>query len=221
MVILAVCYALLFVFLIICRYIEKMKRYYLLAKLLASAGFIAAALYALFEKGDLIFFYTLLPALMLYLIGDLLMAAEKRKDGKKYFIAGGAVFAFAHIALYAGLSSIVKPSIFELVIPFGCAVAIYSMSKLKEMHVGRLILPLVAYAFIVSLPVSKGVISILLSGENSLNILLTGGGALLVLSDMLVFFDHFYEKKFRITQFMILLTYYSAVFLLALMVMYR
>lgn len=194
MAVLTVCYALLFVFLIICRYVEKMKRYYMLAKLLASAGFIAIAVYAFFEKHDLSFFYSLLPALLLYLIGDLLMAAEKRRDGTKYFIAAGIIFAFAHIVLYVGLSFAVKLSIFELIIPLGCATAVYAMSKLKGISVGKLTLPLVAYAFVVSLPVSKGMISVILNGVYPLAVLMTLGGALLVLSDTMLFFDHFYRN---------------------------
>lgn len=223
-------YSILFAFLMITRSRPGYKKYYTLAKTFNSIGFIVVAVVCGFYGENVGRLVHLLPALILCLIGDVALGVynthKQREDsmGNKrakasIFICGLIAFFFAHVCFVYAFSLRQSLEWIDFIFPLLAIFVTIGLSGLDGMNLGKLILPVTAYSFMVALLCSKG-IHLAWSQFTVTNLLLGMGAVLFFISDALILFLYFYKRKYPIVHIANLATYYYAMFLIALSLLY-
>jgi uncharacterized membrane protein YhhN len=188
--------------------IPRYKKYYVYAKALASASFLAVLLASC---GN---FLTVLPAFICCFFGDIFMGLYNRGRKKRHFLAGLFVFLFGHICFVMWLSSLKPLNVYEFILPAVCVVIIYGVTASKRVHTGRLRPFILLYSFFIALFLSKAVF-LLLSQVSMGTILIACGAALFFLSDTTIIFLYFVKTKGKWIHIVNLGTYYIGMFILA------
>jgi len=220
MVILLICYTLAFIFLIATSYVESLAKYRVLAKLINSIGFIVVATYGKFMTGQNEVYFTMLPAFILCLCGDVLLALDDPKGTQKCFTAGLFSFLLGHIVFVWAFTMRVPFSLYELILPVSMVIVTAFLVRMEHMNVGKLRGCVLIYSFFVAMLFSKAISLVLVNGTSLSNILLLIGSLLFLISDAIILFLCFYEKKHKLVKFYNLLTYYAGMFLIALSLLY-
>nr|WP_308742974.1 lysoplasmalogenase family protein [uncultured Anaerocolumna sp.] len=217
----------------------KYKRYYVLAKTVNSITFIAAAIYCAYYGANIEILDSLLPALLLCLVGDIILGfynavCDKTVKGNELsyvetntnftakaaiFILGLLSFAFGHGCFIYAFSKMQRLTWIDFVFPVVAIFITIGLTKLDGMNTGRFTVLIAAYSFMVAMLFSKG-IHILLSQFNALNLLLSAGATLFLISDGFILFLYFYEKKAKAIHIINLATYYYGMFFIALSMLY-
>lgn len=213
---LSILYVLAFVFLIATCYIKKLFKYHTLAKFINSIGFIAVATGACLFSGQWSLYFAMLPGLILCLVGDVMLALDNSRALSKYFLPGLTSFLIGHILFVWAFSMRVPFSLYDLILPVIAVILTFFIVRMKGIDVGKLRVAVIIYSFFVALLFSKGISLVLVNGMTPVNSLLCRGAFLFLLSDAIVLFLLFYEKKHFIVRFCNLATYYGGMFLIAL-----
>lgn len=177
-----------FGFLILTCYSEKYKKYHFTAKALTSIGFVGIALLSAVRRENSGYFFHIAPALFLSFFGDLFLACKSNneKTNQLFFLLGLASFLSGHIAFVAGLNSILKFSLITAVVPLLGILLAISTFQLKQMEVGAMKLPVIAYSYFVTMLLVKCGEIIVNSGLNRFT------GALLAGSYLFLFLILYY-----------------------------
>jgi uncharacterized membrane protein YhhN len=185
------------------------KKYYVYAKAIASASFLAALIV---PGGD---FLAVLPAFVCCFFGDIFMGLYNRGRKKRHFLVGLFVFLSGHICFVVWLSQLKPFAAYELVLPAVCVTLTFVITASRKVHTGRLRPFILLYSFFVSLFLSKAV-SFYAWKVDRYSLLVACGAALFALSDMTIIFLYFVKIKGKWIHIVNLLTYYVGMFLLAM-----
>lgn len=213
-------YALIFAALIGTCYHQPYQKYHPAVKFLNSLGFIFAAVYAGVVSGHTTFMLQMLPGFMLCLLGDVLLAFEDVRKSEKLFLGGLISFLTAHIAFLIVLCRISGVTWLDFVFPVLMVGIAFGLTKMENMDTKGMRLPVIVYAFFVSMLFSKAVLMGVAGGFGTREILLSAGAFLFLLSDLLLLFICFYQKKVYLNRFFNLFTYYTGLLLLAFSILY-
>lgn len=189
-------------------------RGYLPEKALCSLCFVAVAAVcaALGSRPEA--FWRLLPALLCCVVGDVVLALYNHLRRQSLFLAGLVAFLAGHILFVWGLCQLQPmgwPVPLAAVLGAGGAAA---LSGMPGMRTGRMRPWVVLYAAFVSALLGKGLQ--LAFGMGQLWCFLVLAGAVLFwISDLLILFLYFYHSKHPAVHVANLLTYYYAMFLIA------
>lgn len=217
---LAVPYAGLFALLMHSLCARPHKRRYTACKTLNSLGFIAAAALSAAYSGAWRLFWPLLPALVLYLCGDVLLGIYNHRRDMRLFFGGSGAFLLGHGCLAAALGLRLPLSGYDFIWP-ACAACgtVAVLAVLRPAHMPRSFWPAVpVYAFAVALSAGLGMRAALAGG--AAGGLLAAGTALFLVSDCIIPALHFSPKKSLKVHVANLATYYGGMFLIALSLAY-
>jgi uncharacterized membrane protein YhhN len=212
-------YTLVFTLLIITCYKDKFKKYYTLVKFTNSLLFIAIATCGVISSGDTVLYFDILPALVMCLIGDVILAISKGATNKNLFLLGLGSFLIGHILFILLFNNLHPLSIYDFILPIFSVLITFGLSKIKGMNVGNMLPCILLYSFFVSLLFFKS-LGLLQATASLRNILLCVGSCLFFISDGIILFLYFYIKKHPLVNFFNLLTYYYGMFLIALSIFY-
>lgn len=219
MLVLLALYTIAFVVLMRTCYRDDAKKYYTLAKFVNSALFIWVATYGMLRSGDSEWYYSLLPGLMMCLVGDVVLGIGSSKKSNNWFLGGLGSFLIGHILLVWAFSKVQPISGCDFIVPAVMVLITWGLSCMKGMNVGKLLPYVLVYSFFVALTFAKS-LNMVLSVGSVRNGLLCIGTLLFLISDAIILFLYFYKKKHYLVGFFNLLTYYYGMFLIALSVMY-
>lgn len=190
------------------------KKYYLAAKAGCSLAFLAVffAAYGLTQDREACLL--MLPAFLCCLAGDILLAVYRSRKQKRYFILGLAVFLLGHVFFIRWMCESQRLTGADFVFPAAAVLLIWFLVSGEGWHTGKIRPLILLYTFFVSLLFSKGA-HIALGTGGVQSWLAAAGGALFLLSDASILFLYFYKKPGKGIHLFNLITYYYAMFLLA------
>lgn len=190
-------------------------RGYLPEKALCSLCFVAVAAVcaALGSRPEA--FWRLLPALLCCVVGDVVLALYNHLRRPGLFLAGLVAFLAGHILFVWGLCRLQPmgwPVPLAAVLGAGGAAA---LSGMPGMRTGRMRPWVVLYAAFVSALLGKG-LQLAFGMGQPWCFLVLAGAVLFWISDLLILFLYFYPSKHPAVHVANLLTYYYAIFLIAI-----
>ncbi len=196
----------------------------LIMKTLASIGFVSVAISAfLYGNGDGEYFKFILCGLILGLIGDVALALravyEEKKD--KYFIIGLGAFLLGHIAYTIEFTKISSITLIEIIIAAIIVTLFVSFGKLVKLQYVNMKPFVIGYMCVISVMVVKAVSIAITIGINEANMLISIGAVLFAISDMILAFIYFWNKKVKVLSPLNLITYYGGQLLIALSILFR
>ena len=196
----------------------------LMMKTLASIGFVSVAISAfLYGNGDGEYFKFILCGLILGLIGDVALALravyEKKKD--KYFIIGLGAFLLGHIAYTIEFTKISSITVIEIIIAAIIVILFVIFGKLVKLQYGNMKPFVIGYMCVISVMVVKAVSIAITIGINEANMLIAVGAILFAISDMILAFIYFWNRKVKVLSPLNLITYYGGQLLIALSILFR
>lgn len=203
---------------VVCRP-EWKKKYYLGAKILNSAAFVAVFLISTYISGAIHSFWLMLPGVLFCFAGDVFMALYNRQRKRGHFLMGVFLFLSGHLCFVRWLCSMQTISIFDLVIPVLAVLLAWYLVSRKDIHTGRMKPFIILYAFFVALFFSKGQ-HLAWSEPTEAYIMIAVGSALFFVSDISIIFLYFQKRKGVAVHIFNLTTYYGAMFLLTSHVMF-
>ncbi len=190
-------------------------RGYLPEKTLCSICFVAVAAVCAHLGSRQEAFWQLLPALLCCVVGDVVLAVYNRRQGSGWFLAGLSAFLGGHALFVWGLCQL-QPLGWPVPVAAGIGMAgALGLSFLPGMKLGRMRPWVVLYAAFVSGLLGKGVQLAFGIGQPWCFLVLAGA-LLFWVSDLLILFLYFYEKKHIAVHVANLLTYYYAMFLIGI-----
>ncbi len=217
---LIVYYILAFLFLMLACYNENFKKYHLLSKCLCSTGFLLAAILGKIQSANNPLFWRLFPAFIFCFFGDYFLAKQEHGEQKKLFLLGLGSFLLGHCTFLFALSYVQPVNRYTFIMPLLGVIFVKGLTMLSNMEVGQQKIPVLIYAYFVSALFVK-CIQIALNGNLApFYVLVFLGGFLFFVSDGIILFLYFYQKKYVIMKFLNLFTYYSATFLLGISIIY-
>lgn len=213
-------YSLAFGGLILTCYQQKLKKYHLAGKCLCSLGFLFAAWFAKMQSPNDVLFWRLLPALCGCFLGDYFLAREDTQKQGKMLLLGITSFLLGHAAFLFAFQPLYPLDLLTVLLPFLGVVMTAGFLRLPLMETGKFKLPVLVYSYFVTALFIKCV-QLAFHGDGGIFYrLVFCGGLLFFISDGIILFLYFYQKKYSIARFLNLLTYYSATFLLAISILY-
>lgn len=218
---LIICYSIAFILLMFSCYWQPFKKYHVLCKCAASMFFLVTAIYGGIKNPGGNVFWELFPALLFCFLGDYFLAKKSENKAKKNFMCGLLSFLIGHCLFLVGLSFYEPSNVYVFLLPFAGVLLTFGLLHLKKMVVGSFKRPVLMYAYFVSALFFKCA-QIFLHGDGSLfYFLILAGGALFMVSDIIILFLYFYQTRYGIIKFLNLFTYYAATFLLALSILFH
>ncbi len=159
-------------------------------------------------------FWRLLPALLCCVAGDVVLALYNHLRQPGLFLAGLGTFLVGHALFVWGLCRLQPmgwPVPLAAVLGAGAAAA---LSGMPRMQTGRMRPWVVLYAAFVSALLGKG-LQLAFGMAQPWCFLVLAGAALFWISDLLILFLYFYPSRHPAVHIANLLTYYYAMFLIA------
>lgn len=202
-------YAFLFACLMLCSYQKKYSKYYLLTKTLTSFVFLVVAIWIMVEKGHHVIW---MLGIIGCFLGDVLLGVREQKSDERFFLPGLIAFVLGHCMFVVVLSQQIPFGVKDLIFPIISMLVVSVLVKIEGVDTRKMDVALYVYAFIISLMVSKGVEFMLMDAHY---LLLGIGSVLFFISDAILFFIYFYNKRIKILKFLNLFTYYLAVLAMA------
>lgn len=196
----------------------------LMMKTLASIGFVSVAISAfIYGNGDGEYFKFILCGLILGLIGDVALALravyEEKKD--KYFIIGLGAFLLGHIAYSIEFAKISSITLIEIIIAAIIVTLFVIFGKLVKLQYGNMKPFVIGYMCVISIMVVKAVSIAITIGISEANMLIAVGAVLFAISDMILAFIYFWNRKVKVLSPLNLITYYGGQLLIALSILFR
>ena len=174
-------------FLILALY-HRNKNTYIYFKALTSFTFVAIGTYHGYCNEN----YVLIPALIGFFIGDIMLATKMRRS----FLYGMGGFFLADVWLVYIMYHLRAVTIYDFILPALVIIFVNVISRNPKMHLGHYKKPMYGYGFILSLAVSNSVACYLLYGTKSY-LFLAVGMVFYFVSDFLLMFQYFYKTKYR------------------------
>ena len=193
-------------------------RAYLAAKALASVSFVTAGAVCAVHGGNQAAFWSLLPAFLCCLAGDLAMAAYNLWRRNVAMLAGMALFLAGHCCFLRAFALRSPFAVTDLLIPLIQAAVLAALLRLPGMRRGRMALAALVYGTAVCAMLSKAM-GMAAAAPTVANLLLFAGAVLLYGSDVILLFQYFYAPAKRYDLLLHranLLTYYPGMLLMAL-----
>ncbi|MGL6201114.1 MAG: lysoplasmalogenase family protein [Lachnospiraceae bacterium] len=219
LLILLCAYVVAFYFVIITLYKAQLHKYHTFVKFLNSLGFILVVIYAGLTNNNMLWLQ-MMPGFVLCLAGDVLLGYAEIKNHAKTFMIGLVSFLTAHIVFIICLLLIHPIKWYDFVFPFIMVFIGWYLTTLKGMDMEGMRIPVVIYAFFVSMLFSKSVSIVIADGISTRNIQLCLGSFLFLFSDIILLFIRFYNKKLYLNKFFNLFAYYGGLLLLAMSTLY-
>jgi len=135
------------------------------------------------------------------------------------FIMGLLSFAFGHGYFIYAFSRMQRLTWADLVFPVLAVFITLGLTRLDGMNTGKLTALIAVYSFMVAMLFSKGM-HLVLAQFSVQNLLLCIGATLFLISDTLILFLYFYNKKYEAVHIINLATYYYGMFFIALSLLY-
>lgn len=234
-----VLYAIPFTFLMLSTSRPKHKKYYIPAKTINSIAFMGVSIFCAYFGKNITTLVYLLPALLLCLTGDVILGFynavnEKAIEGNgvshgdtsanvtpkpTLFIMGLLSFAFGHGCFIYAFSKMQRLTLIDFVFPILAIFITIGLTRLDGMNTGNLTILIAAYSFMVAMLFSKGIL-LVLAQFTVQNLLLSIGATLFLISDTLILFLYFYNKKYMAVHVINLTTYYYGMFFIGLSLLY-
>lgn len=211
----SVVYSVMFLFLVIISYLPQWRSYRVYVKAATSAVFVSMAIVGVVTSGTTGRMLVMLLGFLSCMIGDILLGVVNKEGKKKYMMGGAIAFMAGHIWYVIGIGSLAPFTWQQFLIPCLAVVLMFFLLKIPTLHPGRMRPYAMLYSFFVSLLFSKGLF-VLLTGVNLRAIFIFVGVSLFLISDFIIIFLYFGEKKNKILGFFNMLTYFLAQYFLAL-----
>ena len=193
-------------FLILAIY-HRNKSTYIYFKTLTSFTFVVTGIYYGYQNQNFI----LIPALIGFFIGDIMLATKLRRS----FLYGMGGFFAADLWLVYILYRLKSVSVYDFILSVLVILFVYIISQNPKMHLGHYKKPMYAYGFVLSLAVSNSIGCYLLYGTKSY-LLLAMGMIFYFVSDLLLMFQYFYKTQYRdILKIAKMLFYFIGTYLIA------
>lgn len=218
---LTIIYIILFVFLMLTCYVSSLKKFYIASKMMCSAAFIGIAIFAMVQSSNTILFWRLFPAFIFCFMGDFFLALKEVKEGEKPFLIGLSCFLIGHILFLWGFEIIESSTWLTWLLPLLGIVMAGALLHLKYMNVGKFKAAVLVYSYFVTALFIKCTQTALSGDGSAFYWLIFCGGAFFIISDIIILFLYFYNKKYAIIKLLNLGSYYAAVFLLAAAILYK
>lgn len=195
--------------------IQDEKQGYGKEKAASSVGFVALAAAAALTGNRPQAFWQLLPALLLCLAGDLLLALYNRSRRPRLFLEGLACFLAGHFLFIWGLCRVQPLGWPVAVAALAGGAGVWALSRLPVLEIGSFLPWTILYGAAVSALVGKAVQLAAGPGE-AWCFWVLGGAVLFWVSDLLILFLYFWPGKHPRIHRANLLAYYIGMALLAL-----
>lgn len=200
----------------------------LYAKAVASVGFIATAIVATNEnKVFLDFGFLMIFGLLFGLLGDVWLDLKwiYLQDKDTYLYSGFIFFMLGHVCFITAEFKVgpftTTSVIIALVAALAIALVALFMEKPMKMHYGKFKLIVFLYSFVLALTMTMAMTLAFFSGFQTMWVVMSVGGLLFLLSDLVLSGMYFAEGKN--TSFNIILNhtlYYAAQFIMAATVLF-
>lgn len=198
------------------------RRFYPWMKLCAGLCFsgiaVTAALYS--SRFDLL--ALMLPALLLSTAGDVVLGFARIRGNfsGKEMIAGMFFFSIAHVLFYLTFAQVYPPIPADFLLPAIVCIFAIALMRSPRMDTRGMLVPCLVYAYFVGLLTAKGVTSMFLFGPSPASVLFLVGSVLFLFSDTILIFMNFgLASKFYLI-YINLCTYYTAVALLGMTLLF-
>lgn len=213
-------YGLAFAGLILTCYGENFKKYHLAGKCICSLGFLLVAWFAKMLSSNDVLFWRLLPALCGCFLGDYFLARKDMQKKQKMLLFGIISFLLGHAGFLFAFQIFLPMDVVTVLLPLIGAFMTAGFLKLPQMETGKFKYPVLVYSYFVTALLVKCVQLAFYGDGSTFYRLILFGGLLFFVSDTIILFLYFYNKKYSVTRFFNLLTYYSATFLFAISILY-
>lgn len=167
---------------------HRNKSTYIYFKTLTSLTFVITGVYYGYQNQ----IFMLIPTLIGFLIGDIMLATKLRRS----FLYGMGGFFAADVWLIYVLYRLKSIAVYDFIVSILVVAFVNIISKNSKMHLGHYKKPMYVYGFILSLAVSNSVGCYLLYGTKSY-LFLSVGMTLYFISDFLLMFQYFYKTNYR------------------------
>lgn len=194
-------------------------QYYVPVKTMASIAFICMAVFCGVMGDNVVMMIRMMPAFVMCLCGDIFLGFHYRIKNKKLFLGGVATFMLGHIFFIEAFVHLQKLVWTDFIFPI-CAIGITVLvTYAKKMFLGKLRPYVYTYSFFVAMLFSKSM-HIMIKAPTAQTFCLAIGAGLFLISDFLILFLYFYEKRPWSTHGWNLATYYYGMFFLAASLLY-
>jgi len=216
---LIILYTIPFSFLMVTLHSSEFSAHYRVAKFINSAAFVGVAFYAAIVADHLSFFIQLAPGLLLCLLGDVLLGFYHQTQHRKYFMSGLGSFLLGHMVFVFVFSQLQALQVTDWIFPVLALLLTIGLNRIKGMETGKMKPLVYVYAFFVALLFSKA-LHLMLAEPSLMTGFLCLGSGLFMISDTIILFLYFYEKKHWAVHTLNLATYYYGMFFIAISVMF-
>lgn len=198
---------------------KSARKYYVPVKTMASIAFICLAVFCGVTGNHLGMMAQMMPAFVMCLCGDVFLGFYNGVKNKKLFLGGVATFMLGHICFIGVFVRMQRLSWIDFLFPI-CAIGITVLvTYAKKMFLGKLRPYVYTYSFFVAMLFSKS-LHIMTEAPTAQTICLAIGATLFLISDFLILFLYFYDKRPWSTHGWNLATYYYGMFFLAVSLLY-
>ena len=167
---------------------HRNKSTYIYFKTLTSLSFVITGIYYGYLNQNFI----LIPALLGFLIGDIMLASKLRRN----FLYGMGGFFLADLWLLHIFYQLKSIAIYDFILSIVVIGFVTVISKHPKMHLGHYKKPMYGYGFVLALAVSNSM-GCYLMYETRSYLILTVGMAFYFISDFLLMFQYFYKTDYR------------------------
>ncbi|WP_099335615.1 lysoplasmalogenase [Clostridium cadaveris] len=195
-----------------------------ITKAIASLSFLVVGIISfIYVNDDKMYGYMILLGLTLGVMGDIGLGLKRvyKKTAHICFILGTIAFLFGHVA-YISLFVMMAPVTVGDVL-MAAALALGFMIIGNKAHINYRYMRPIAHMYMATIAfmVIKAVSLLHLCGMTTSNIMVALGAVLFVISDMILAFLYFGDKKQTCLKTINLITYYSGQLLIALSILYK
>lgn len=188
------------------------QKYYGISKAMTSLLFVVIAFLTMKKQVN----WSWMLAFLFCFMGDVILGLDEKKEQSFCFIGGLSAFVIGHVLFVYTFHQSVPLQGINTIFPFVMSCFVFFLMRLPQFRVQGKRVAIVVYAFIISLLLVKGVEMYVLN-RSYLKIMI--GTFCFLLSDLILLFLYFYRPQYKILKFLNLITYYTAVFLLAISIL--
>lgn len=192
---------------------------YVVRKSIQSAAFLVVFFLIELLTGCSAFFWQVLPAFFCCFAGDVLLGVYNKVPRKRIFAEGLFIFLTGHLFFIRWMGQMQKLSAVDFIFPVIGIGLVWVVTGSRNIHTGRLRPCILLYSFFVSLLCAKGV-HIFLVQRDLPSVLIALGSLLFLASDFSIIFLYFYKNRNKRIHLFNLTTYYYAMFLLAVYLLF-
>ena len=206
-------------FLLFTEYRKSMRKFHLFFKTLTSAGFLAMAVFLWVQHRETLPVAYALPlciALLFCLFGDFMLSVKTGTAQSLWFVLGVAFFMLAHGVFFLAFGALSPITWVEILRALLVALVTSMLAKFPCLDMGDKKPLLYIYSLFLGLLLSKGVSLVDSLGVSQLTVQTLIACCLFYLSDIILLFILFMDKKVKCLPFINLSTYYLATLLLAM-----